>query len=175
MDNKHSQFEALVRACSSDLYRYAYWLCKQSSLAEDLVQEACLRAWKSLHTLQDVNSARAWLMTIVRNEFYRHCKKNNKRVQDWDEQIESQLSMLSYDKDASTDIMALRQAIERLPDEYREPLVLQVDGGFSGDEIADITGVTRNTVMTRVFRARQKLRIMLEIEDVKVVKQGDLS
>ncbi len=169
--DKQSQFEALVRACSSDLYRYAYWLCKQSSLAEDLVQEACLRAWKSLHTLQDVASARAWLMTIVRNEFFRHCKKN-KLLQDWDEHIETQLSMLSYDKDASTDLMALRQAIERLPDEYREPLVLQVDGGFSGDEIARITGISRNTVMTRVFRARQKLRSILEVEETK---QGELS
>jgi len=171
MDNKQSQFEALVRACSSDLYRYAYWLCKQSSLAEDLVQEACLRAWKSLHTLQDVASARAWLMTIVRNEFYRHCKKN-KLVQDWDEHMDARLSMLSYDKDASTDIMALRQAIERLPDEYREPLVLQLDGGFSGDEIAEIMGISRNTVMTRVFRARQKLRSILEVEETK---QGELS
>ncbi|HED17740.1 MAG TPA: sigma-70 family RNA polymerase sigma factor [Gammaproteobacteria bacterium] len=169
MDNKHKQFEALVRACSSDLYRYAYWLCKQSSLAEDLVQEACLRAWKSLHTLQDVVSARAWLMTIVRNEFYRHCKKNKRLVQDWDEHIDNQLSMSSYQKDAATDIMALRQAIEQLPGEYRELLVLQVDGGFSGDEMAEITGISRNTVMTRVFRARQKLRSILEIPEIKKV------
>lgn len=172
MDSKHSQFEALVRACSSDLYRYAYWLCKHSSLAEDLVQEACLRAWKSLHTLQDVASARAWLMTIVRNEFYRHCKKNSKAEQEWDERMDTQLSMLSYESDESTDIMALRQAIERLPDDYRESLVLQIDGGFSGDEIADITGVSRNTVMTRVFRARQKLRSILQVQESK---KGDLS
>ena len=172
MDSKHRQFEALVRACSSDLYRYAYWLCKQSSLAEDLVQEACLRAWKSLHTLQDVASARAWLMTIVRNEFYRHCKKNRKVEQEWDERMDTQLSMLSYERDESTDIMALRQAIERLPDDYRESLVLQIDGGFSGDEIADITGVSRNTVMTRVFRARQKLRSILQVQEIK---KGDLS
>jgi len=171
MESKHTQFEALVRACSSDMYRYAYWLCKQSSLAEDLVQEACLRAWKSLHTLHDVASARAWLMTIVRNEFYRHCNKNNKLLQEWDDNIDSQLSMMSYQKDASIDIMALRQAIERLPDDHRESLVLQLDGGFTGDEIADITGVSRNTVMTRVFRARQKLRSMLEDRESK---QGEL-
>jgi len=175
MDNKHSQFEALVRACSSDLYRYAYWLCKQSSLAEDLVQEACLRAWKSLHTLQDVASARAWLMTIVRNEFYRHCRKNSRVLQEWDEGIESQLSMLSYKSDQSIDLIALRQAIERLPDDHREALILQVDGGFTGDEIADITGVSRNTVMTRVFRARQKLRSLLDLQDIKEIKHGDLS
>jgi len=175
MDNKHSQFETLVRACAPDMYRYAYWLCKQSSLAEDLVQEACLRAWKSLHTLQDVAAARAWLMTIVRNEFYRHCKKNSRVLQEWDEAIESQLSMSSYKSDQSTDLMALRQAIERLPDDHREALVLQVDGGFTGDEIADITGVSRNTVMTRVFRARQKLRSLFEIQESKEIKQGDPS
>lgn len=172
MDNKHKQFEALVRACSSDLYRYAYWLCKQSSLAEDLVQEACLRAWKSLHTLHDVASARAWLMTIVRNEFYRHCKKNSRVLQEWDEYTDTQLSMLAYESNAAIDTIALRQAIERLPDEYRESLVLQVDGGFSGDEIADITGVSRSTVMTRVFRARQKLRSILQVQEIK---KGDLS
>ncbi len=172
MDSKHAQFEALVRAYSSDLYRYAYWLCKQSSLAEDLVQDACLRAWKSLHTLQDFSSARAWLMTIVRNEFFRHCKRNSSRHQQWDEKIDTQLSMMAYERDEAVDMMALRQAIDTLPDDYRESLVLQVMGGFSGDEIAIITGDSRNTIMTRLFRARQKLRSLLQGQDEHKVKQS---
>lgn len=66
--DRQRKYEALVRAYHRDLYRYAYWLCKDCSIAEDLVQETCLRAWKSLDSLLDEKAAKAWLITILRRE-----------------------------------------------------------------------------------------------------------
>ena len=66
--NRQQQFEGLVRAHSGELYRYAYWLCGQDALAQDLVQETFLRAWRSLDALRDDVAAKAWLATILRRE-----------------------------------------------------------------------------------------------------------
>ena len=68
---KHSGFESLVRAYSSELYRYAYWLCRDRFTAEDLVQETFARAWKSWDDLRDDKAAKSWLYTILRNEHAR--------------------------------------------------------------------------------------------------------
>src|SRR5690606_37482125 len=65
---KQERYEALVNELYQDVYRYAYWLCKNSALAEDLVQETFLRAWRSLDSLQNDKAAKAWLFTILRRE-----------------------------------------------------------------------------------------------------------
>ena len=62
-------FDALVRRLSPELYRFAYWLCKSRALAQDILQECYLRAWRSSEDLRDVNSAKAWMMTILRREW----------------------------------------------------------------------------------------------------------
>src|ERR1700712_3027515 len=71
VSNRQQQFEALVRSHSSELYRYAYWLCGQDALAQDLVQETFLRAWRSLDALRENVAAKAWLTTILRREHAR--------------------------------------------------------------------------------------------------------
>ena len=71
MSNRQHQFEALVRAYSTDLYRYAYWLCGQDALAQDLVQDTFLRAWRGLDKLREVAAVKAWLITILRREHAR--------------------------------------------------------------------------------------------------------
>src|SRR6185437_8702731 len=69
---RQRQFEALTRAHAGDLYRFAYWLCGQEALAQDLVQETMLRAWKSLDALREAEAAKPWLLTILRREHARH-------------------------------------------------------------------------------------------------------
>src|SRR6188474_649952 len=71
MSLKQSQFDALVRATTSDLYRFSFWLCRNDALAQDLVQETYLRAWRSLDDLRDTAAAKAWLITILRREHAR--------------------------------------------------------------------------------------------------------
>ena len=66
--NKRQRYESLVANLYQDVYRYALWLCKNQPMAEDLVQETFLRAWRSLESLQSDKAAKAWLFTILRRE-----------------------------------------------------------------------------------------------------------
>ena len=159
--DRQRKYEALVRAYHRDLYRYAYWLCKDQSVAEDLVQETCLRAWKSLDSLQDEKAAKSWLITILRRENARRFERKQFDLVDIDDHAND-----AKGSDASHHQTQWGQAqIMKLEDEYREPLFLQVVGGFSGGEIGEILGLNKNTVMTRLFRARNQLKDMLDTEN----------
>jgi len=68
MSEKQRRFEHLVNGYSTDIYRMAYWLCRDRMIAEDLAQETFLRAWRALDSLQDETKSRAWLITILRRE-----------------------------------------------------------------------------------------------------------
>jgi RNA polymerase sigma-70 factor (ECF subfamily) len=155
-NTKQQRYEALVDALYQDVYRYAYWICKNKPLAEDLVQETFLRAWRSLDSLQNDKAAKAWLFTILRREnarIYERFQPDLVDVEDY--------SLPETGIDEPDDAMErelLHNAINQLESEYREPLLLQVVGGFSGKEIADILDLNSNTVMTRLFRARSKLK-----------------
>ena len=142
-----------MRAYSADLYRYAWWLCRDRHLAEDVVQETFTRAWKSWHELRDIALAKAWLVTIMRNELARAFSRNRATV-DLDAVPEAELPALpSFESDLET-----AELVRGLPETYREPLLLQVLGGFSCAEIAGMLGTSEGAVMTRLTRARQALR-----------------
>lgn len=159
MSVTQSQFDALVRATMADLYRYGYWLCRNEALAQDLVQETYLRAWRSLDALRDAASAKAWLITILRREHARLYERKRLPTESLDESLVDARSEGSADR-AGEDA-GVRRAIGRLDAKYREPLLLQVLGGFSCDEIAAQLDVTPAAVMTQLFRARQKLKVAL--------------
>ena len=160
MNSKQRQFDALVRSLSGDLFRYAYWLCGDEALAHDLVQETFLRAWRALADLRETGAAKAWLITILRREHARLYERKTPQFSDV-----SELDMAD-DRDAVQpehvgEDAVIRAAMLRLDPKYREPLLLQVLGGFSCDEIARELGISSAAVMTQLFRARQKLRTML--------------
>lgn len=166
--DKQKKYEALVRAYHRDLYRYAYWLCKDKAVAEDLVQETCLRAWKSLDSLQDDKAVKSWLITILRRENARRFERKQLELVD----IEEHNSEAKVNDDAHHQQVWLQAQIMRLDIEYREPLFLQVVGGFSGEEISNILGLNINTVMTRLFRARNQLKEMIDKEDKRRLQNG---
>lgn len=153
--NKERRFEALVSGHSALLYRYAYWLCDgHHASAEDVVQETFLRAWKSLDQLQEHQAAKAWLMTILRRENARRFERKQFDIVD----VEPDDVALNDDRfDFELDSHELRRAILQLDHNYRDPLLLQTIGGFSCEEIADILGLGKGAVMTRVFRAKKML------------------
>ncbi len=155
---RDARFEQLVNAYSGWLYRYAYWLTSDRNAAEDLVQETFLRAWRFLDSLQDEGSAKSWLTTILRRENAR--KYERKRLAMTEAELDS-IPTEAVDFDARPETLALRHAMRQLPEKYREPLVLQVLQGFSLDDIAAVFDLPRNTVATRLHRARQKLRAAL--------------
>ena len=143
----------------ADIFRYAIWLIKDKSIAEDVVQETFLRAWKSLDNLQDDNAAKAWLITIFRRANARRFERKQFDLVDIDDHHIADTKP-SVEMDA--DQYLLHRLIMKLAPEYREPLILQVMAGFNGDEIAGILNLNRNTVMTRLFRARNQLKEQLE-------------
>jgi RNA polymerase sigma-70 factor (ECF subfamily) len=144
------------------MYRYAAWLCRDPGIAEEVVQEALLRAWKSLDALRDDEAAKPWLLTIVRRENARYFERKRLETVDIDNLSPAQSAMLAETDESELD--ELRQAIYKLDDDYREPLVLQVLMGHSTKEIAELMGIQQGAVLTRLHRARIKLKDEVEKE-----------
>jgi len=162
MATKQTRYEALVKALHADLFRYAYWLCREKQIAEDLVQETFLRAWRALDSLKDEKAAKSWLITILRRENARRFERKRFDMSEYEEATITDTKAMSSEQDIENHW--LREKISLLPEEYREPLVLQAIGGFSGEEIAGLLSLNKNTVMTRLFRARNQLKDALEKE-----------
>lgn len=154
--NKKERYESLVGNLYQDVFRYALWITKNQPLAEDLVQETFLRAWRSLDSLENDKAAKAWLFTILRRENARIYERYRPELVDIEDQSVAESGEREPENRMEREL--LLNAIHRLDAEYREPLLLQVIGGFSGKEIAGIMELNNNTVMTRLFRARSKLK-----------------
>jgi RNA polymerase sigma-70 factor (ECF subfamily) len=163
-NHRKSVFERLVRAYSADLYRYAYWLCRDRFTAEDLVQETFARAWSAWSTLRDEGAARKWLYTILHNENARLFER--KRLDIAEDQDLDALEDVRLDS-AYREI-EMHEALHALPVSYREPLMLQVLGGFNCEEIASLMNLTPGAVMTRLCRARLALRRLAATENNRV-------
>lgn len=152
------RFEQVAGELRQDMYRYALWLSRDATAAEDIVQESLLRAWRGFDGLQDEAKARQWLVTIVRREFLRFRERQREEAVD-----PAMLEEMAAD-DADPLVQELRVAIFALEENYREPLALQVLMGHTADEIAAILGLTQGAVLTRLHRARDKLKRAL-VED----------
>ena len=146
----------LFETLRPDLLRFAHWLARDRAIAEDIVQESLLRAWRSREGLKELSAARAWLLTIVRREHARLYERKRLELVPIDEVGDGHGALRQPEPDG--DLMTLHHAIMRLPIEYREPLLLQVLGGFSTEEIARELALSTTAVLTRLFRARNKLR-----------------
>jgi RNA polymerase sigma-70 factor (ECF subfamily) len=165
-NGKRRRYQELVKNFYHDIFRYAYWLCKSRPLAEDLTQETFMRAWRAFDSLQSEAAAKAWLFTILRRENARLYEKFQPELDDIDEYESGLPDTHRVEPDQQMEMHLLYKAMQKLETEYREPLVLQVIGGFSGEEIATMLDLNNNTVMTRLFRARNKLRALLDTDDI---------
>ena len=165
MSTQPAQFEAVVREYAEDLKRYALWLCKDPTLANDLVQETYLRAWRAFDKLRDKKAVKSWLITILRREFARLFERKVPDLVDVDDYSYILEDTKEDTPDENTELRQLRRAMSELPPKYREPIMLQVLGGFSCDEIATELNITRSAVMTQLFRAREKLKAALSEDE----------
>lgn len=157
---RRQRFDKLVGVFHADMFRYAAWLCRDRSIAEDVVQEALLRAWKSLDSLRDDDAAKHWLLTIVRRENARYFERKRLETVDVDDLTPAQEALIA---EADTEELdTVREAIYELEDDYREPLVLQVLMGYTTSEIAELMGLKQGAVLTRLHRARHKLKDVVE-------------
>ena len=159
---RRRRFDRVVSVFHQDMFRYAAWLSRDPGIAEEVVQEALLRAWKSLDALRDDDAAKPWLLTIVRRENARYFERKRLETVDIDNLSPAQSAMLAERED--TELEDLRQAIFELDDDYREPLVLQVLMGHSTKEIAELMGMKQGAILTRLHRARLKLKEEVEKE-----------
>ncbi len=163
MWDKKSRFTVLVEAFSPDLYRYAFWLAGDKHTAEDLVQETFTRAWRSLDGLRDERAAKAWLMTTLQRENARRFSRKSLERTDIDV---DELEATTHNENG-LEVRALNKALRALSRDYRDPLLLQIIGGFSVQDIAKEMNLTAGAVTTRLFRARQKLRAALSDDDCR--------
>ncbi|MGB5292215.1 MAG: sigma-70 family RNA polymerase sigma factor [Lysobacterales bacterium] len=162
-DRTH-RFNELAEAYSTDLYRYAMWLCGNDALAKDLVQETFLRAWRALDNLKDIAAAKSWLITILRREYARTFERKVPKFTDLEKVVIVEDDELEPDDRAERDL--LRSGILKLEPKYREPLLLQVVFGHSCAEISEQLGISKSAVMTQLFRAREKLRVQMQKDGV---------
>lgn len=161
MSTKSKEFELAVRSFHRDLYRFAFWLSRDSHVAEDLVQECFQKAWEHWESLRDAIAVKKWLFTILRRAFLRRMER--KEFDSVDEDMYVELAMEQADADEA---YTLRQILATTPDSLREPLLMQVLGGFSAEELAEIHQTTIGAITTRLSRARQYLRSQLQSEGV---------
>lgn len=141
-------------------YNLARWLVRNETDVEDVVQDAYVRAFRYLHTLREGES-RPWLLAIVRNACYDRLRRGQGASESEDEDIDrfetdmpSPETILLRKSEAE----ALRDALERLPSDLREVLILREWEQMPYKDIAEITGVPNGTVMSRLWRARQQLQ-----------------
>jgi RNA polymerase sigma-70 factor (ECF subfamily) len=152
---RHLDFERLIAEWRNDLYRFAFWLGRDPDLAEDVVQETLLRAFRSLDKLEDESAIKPWLLTIARREHARMYERKRLETRDIDDLTRAEKALIATE--GNPDVDDMRRAIFRLDEDYREPLVLQVLMGFSTQEIATMMGLSQAAVLTRLHRARKKL------------------
>jgi len=158
------RFNELAEAYSTDLYRYAMWICGNDALAKDLVQETFLRAWRALDSLKDVGAAKSWLITILRREYARTFERKVPKFTDVEKVVVVDNDELEPDERTEREL--LRKGILKLEPKYRDPLLLQVVFGHSCAEISEQLGTSKSAVMTQLFRAREKLKVQLQKDGV---------
>jgi RNA polymerase sigma factor (sigma-70 family) len=173
--HKQKRFQEATLPHLDAVYNLARWLTRNDDDAQDIAQEAYLRALKFFDGFHG-DDARAWLLTIVRNTYYTWWKKNRSRVQEesFDEEIhglgDSSTTLVDNISHSNPEVLLMQQAskqiinkaLERLPAESREVIVLRELEDLSYKEIASIVEVPMGTVMSRLARARKLLRDQLE-------------
>ncbi len=157
-----TSFEEMMLPHLDAAHNLARWLLRNEQDAQDVVQEAYLRAFKSFAGFHGSNG-RAWLLTIVRNTSYTLLKKN--RAVDLTTTFDEEIHASGYESvspatilEHSEDAELIREAMDELPAEFREILTLRHQEGLSYKEIADIAQIPLGTVMSRLARARAKLK-----------------
>jgi RNA polymerase sigma factor (sigma-70 family) len=166
-------FEEVVLPHLDAAFNYARWLTKNDADAEDVVQDAYVRALRFFSSLRG-EDARAWLLTIVRNTWYgrfpRRTGNSVTIVGEEDAGGDAQRADASLDPEAQAiqqqTVDEVRRALETLPADFREVLVLRELEGLSYKEIAAIVGIPLGTVMSRLARARERLAGVLATSEL---------
>ncbi len=156
-------FSDLIIGAIPSLRAFGLSLTGRADRADDLVQETLVKAWKHQDSFQTGTNVRAWLHTILRNEFYSQIRKRRREVEDADGVYSNKIAVSGGQED-HMDMADMRVALMQLPEDQREAIILVGASGFSYQEAAEICGVAVGTVKSRVSRARERLAVLLDAE-----------
>jgi RNA polymerase sigma-70 factor (ECF subfamily) len=180
----HAQFSALALTAMDDVYRFARSLTRDEADAEDVVQEAYLRAFRSWKTFEVGTDVRRWLFTIARNVFLRSRERGQREVTLDDDGAEAVDAAVAHDTwvrrgldpllDRADVGPAIRDALDRIPETYRSAVVLVDVEDQSYEAAAEVLGVPVGTVRSRLFRGRKLLQqeLMSYAEDAGLLASG---
>lgn len=155
-------FKADLLAAIPSLRAFGVSLAQNADKADDLVQETLVKAWDKQSSFQPGTNLKAWLFTILRNEFYSQMRKRGREVQDSDGIMTARLAIHPAQQ-GSLDLDDFKIALETLPEDQREAIILIGASGFSYEEAAAICGCAVGTIKSRVSRARTRLQEILQV------------
>lgn len=155
-----ADFKRELAAVVPHLRAFARGLCGRADMADDLVQEALLKAWAAQDRFEPGTSMRAWTFVILRNAYLTDMRRNRFRG-DYDEGVAERVLTAPAGQEDPIHLADLHRALLTLPPERREALLLVGAGGFSYEEAAEICGCAVGTIKSRVGRARATLNQML--------------
>jgi RNA polymerase sigma-70 factor, ECF subfamily len=158
------EFREHIIAAIPSLRAFGLSLTARGDRADDLVQETLMKAWKHHESFEPGTNMKAWLFTILRNEFYTQIRKRKREVEDADGFYSSKV-VVHAEQHGHLDMADLRVALGKLPEDQREAIILVGASGFSYEEAAEICSVAIGTIKSRVNRARVKLAELLNASD----------
>ena len=154
------RFEQCVESCADSLYRVAFRLTGDSTLASELVQETFLNAWQNLESLRDPERIRGWMFSILRNQYSKLVRKESRSGASLSHDVVAPAERSEEQRDDVSE--QVQQAIDGLDDKHKLPLLLVAMEQLSVDEAARVLDLPRGTVLSRLHRGRQKLKSILE-------------
>lgn len=155
-----SQLRDDLVAAIPNMRAFAISLCGNRDHADDLVQEALVKAWHHLDSFEQGTNLKAWLFTILRNAYFSELRKTKREVADSEGQLAARLSVPA-EQQGHLDLLDLNRALAKLPPDQREALILVGAEGFSYEDAAHISGCAVGTVKSRVNRARTRLNELM--------------
>jgi RNA polymerase sigma-70 factor, ECF subfamily len=158
------EFRDQLTAIIPSLRAFARGLCGNRELADDLAQDAMMRAWAAHASFTPGTNFRAWIFMILRNQFYTTMRKNS-RMTSWDPEAAERLLVEAAPQQHHIHISDVEKALRKLPAEQREILLLVGAGGASYEEAAEITGCAIGTVKSRLARGRVALAALINGPD----------
>ncbi len=147
-----------------ELRAFARSLCRERELADDLVQDTCLKAWQAVDSFEPGAPMRPWLFRILRNEFYQYSRRSW-RSTTLDQDVAENTLVATVGLDAQIDFRVLQAAMSDLPDVQREALILVVAAGYTYEEAGEICNCSAGTIKSRVSRAREAVIYKMERAD----------
>ena len=156
-------FRDQIIAAIPGLRAFGMSLASNADRADDLVQETLMKAWKHQDSFEPGTNLRAWLYTILRNEFYSQIRKRRREIEDADGIYASKVATPA-EQDGHLDMADMRVALAQVPEDQREAVILVGALGFSYQEAGEICGIAVGTVKSRVSRARARLATLLGVD-----------